>query len=174
MISANTFIHQARSETYTGIPYSQLDCQAFIERVLHDCGYNYDWRGSNHMWRDALSEKHPITDINIIPAGAWLFTIKDDGGEVARGYHDDQGNAAHVGIYLGNGDVRHSTSGSGKTNGVQMDKITSKRWTHYGLAKMITYDVLPDNPGYTLRDIITYLGDIPLREIIEIMREVYR
>lgn len=43
-------------------------------------------------------------------------------------------NAAHIGLYLGNGDVIHSTTG-----GVQMDKITSKRWTHYALFNCVDY-----------------------------------
>ena len=119
---------------YIGIPYEELDCQAFVERVLKDCGEKHDWRGSNHMWRDALSEKHKITNEMAIPAGAWLFTIKQDGGEKERGYNDSEGNASHVGIYLGLSRVIHSTTG-----GVQWDDISRPRWTHYGLCKFIDY-----------------------------------
>ncbi len=134
MISASKFCEQALTGNYIGIPYEKLDCQAFVEQVLKDCGEKRDWRGSNHMWREALSEKHKITNEMDIPAGAWLFTIKQDGGEKERGYNDSEGNATHVGIYLGLSRVIHSTTG-----GVQWDDISRPRWTHYGLAKCIDY-----------------------------------
>lgn len=133
---------QAIDGKYIGIPYSRLDCQAFIEQVLADMGVRdptgkkYNWRGSNHMWREAVHDPRVIAgNYSNIPVGAWLFTIKHDGGERARGYRDDQGNAAHVGLYLGDGEVMHSTTG-----GVQFDRITSKRWTHAALAKCLDYD----------------------------------
>ena len=134
MISAKQFVEQAFNGNYIGIPYSQLDCQAFVERVLSDCGEKHDWRGSNHMWRDALSVKAKISNEMAIPAGALLFTVKYDGGEKERGYNDDEGNAKHVGIYLGLSRVIHSTTG-----GVQWDDISRSRWTHFGLCKYVDY-----------------------------------
>ena len=140
MITADQFVYQAKWEQYLGIPYKKLDCQAFVERVLSDAGERgYNWRGSNHMWREALSEKHEGICVEDVPAGAWLFTVKHDGGEAQRGYHDNEGNAKHVGIYLGNGDVIHSTSAGNAC--VQMDKITSARWTAWGLCKYIDYAI---------------------------------
>lgn len=143
MITAASFILQAKIGNYLGLPYKRLDCQAFVERVLKDAGETgHNWRGSNHMWRDALSERHADCDFSIIepPAGAWVFTLKHDGKEVEKGYHDGLGNAQHVGIYLGNGDVIHSTSAGGSC--VQMDKITSSRWTAWGLCKYIDYSAI--------------------------------
>lgn len=134
MISAKQFVEQAFNGNYIGIPYSQLDCQAFVERVLSDCGEKHDWRGSNHMWREALSVKAKITNEMAIPAGALLFTVKHDGGEKERGYNDNEGNAKHVGIYLGLSRVIHSTTG-----GVQWDDISRSRWTHFGLCKYVDY-----------------------------------
>ena len=55
MITGYAFAEQARSGSYNGIPYKQLDCQGFVERVLKDSGVRkpdgsvYNWRGSNHM-----------------------------------------------------------------------------------------------------------------------------
>ena len=164
MITAEKYVEQARTGDYLGIPYSRLDCQALCEKVLADCGVHVDWRGSNHMWREALSKKGKIENIAQVPAGAWLFTIKNDGGEVDRGYHDDQGNAAHVGIYLGDSDVMHSTTG-GKTDGVQMDKITSKRWTHWGLCRYIDFSGLPD-----ARELVKQLGKLSIYDIYRAMR----
>lgn len=127
------------------IPYKQLDCQAFVERVLQDCGFNNNWRGSNHMWRDALDWKGTIQDaidkFGTVPVGAWLFTVKHDGGEIQRGYHDDEGNAAHVGIFTAKGKgAMHSSTG-----GVQECNFPDpKRWTHCGLAYMIDYKTVPE------------------------------
>lgn len=163
IITASEFVKQARNGNYIGIPYKTLDCQAFVEKVLKDCGCYYDWVGSNHMWRDALSYKAKITDYDRIPAGAWVFTVKNDGGEMARGYRDDQGNARHVGIYLGGGEVIHSTTG-----GVQMDRITSSRWTHYGTCKYIQFG---ETASDTLQKLVKALGPFTIEEIIKAIRE---
>lgn len=141
MIKSDVFVKQAVTGGYIGIPYSRLDCQAFIERVLKDCGLSRNWKGSNHMWRKALKWKgtyeEALSTFGKIPAGAWLFTIKNDGGEKARGYNDNLGNASHVGIYVGScGKMEsiHSTTG-----GVQWGKCPAPRWTHVGLAIDIDY-----------------------------------
>ena len=138
-VSNLIYAYQAANGSYIGIPYSKLDCQGFVEKVLADCGIKKDWRGSNDMWRNALSWRGTIEECKAkfggkVPLGAWLFTIKHDGGEVERGYHDDQGNAAHVGIRIQDGAI-HSTTG-----GVQLCAFPdSKRWTHCGLCKYIDF-----------------------------------
>ena len=162
-IDNSVFAATAYSYRDSHIPYSKYDCQAFVEKVLHDCGITHDWRGSNHMWRDALSYKARITDYDAIPAGAWVFTVKNDGGEMDRGYRDDQGNAKHVGIYLGGGEVIHSTTG-----GVQMDRITSSRWTHYGTCKYIQFG---ETASDTLQKLVKALGPFTIEEIFKAMQE---
>ena len=139
MIKASDFAYMARNGGYIGIPYKTLDCQNFVEKVLKDCGYTHNWRGSNHMWRDALKWKGTREEYketygtDIIP-GVWVFGWKDDGGEMARGYKDGDGNAYHVGIYIGNGEVIHSTTG-----GVQISPMDDRRFNRIGLAKVIDY-----------------------------------
>lgn len=115
-----------------GIPYSKLDCQGFVEYCLRKyAGIKKDWRGSNDMWRNAVHDKSENFD-NIDP-GEWVFSIRHDGKEPKR--YTDGVNASHVGIYIGNGEVIHSTTG-----GVQMDKITNrKRWTHHAKANCLHY-----------------------------------
>lgn len=115
-----------------GIPYSTLDCQAFVEFCLKKyAGISKNWRGSNDMWRNAVHDKSDNFDN--IDVGEWVFTIKHDGNEPKR--YTDGVNASHVGIYIGNGEVIHSTTG-----GVQMDKINnSKRWTHHAKANCLYY-----------------------------------
>ena len=66
------------------------------------------------------------------------------------------GNAKHVGIYCGNGDVIHSTTG-----GVQMSSISDGRWTHHAKVYDVAYleeETQPD--GVTLDDIMQDLLDI--------------
>ena len=92
------------------------------------------------MWREALSWKGTVEEcrqaFGEIPVGAWLFTIKDDGGEKLRGYTDGLGNAAHVGVYTGEGKGSvHSTAG-----GTQEADFPAKRWTHVGLCSLLDYD----------------------------------
>lgn len=115
-----------------GIPYEKLDCQAFVEYCLKKyANIIKDWRGSNDMWRNAVHDKSD--DFDSIEPGEWVFTIKHDGKEPSR--YTDGVNAAHVGIYIGNGEVIHSTTG-----GVQMDKISNrKRWTHHAKANCLDY-----------------------------------
>lgn len=139
-IDNEAFAAQAYMYKDSHIPYKQLDCQAFVEKVLKDCGVTHDWRGSNHMWRDALDWKGSLDECKKqygeIPVGAWVFTVNHDGGEVSRGYKDNEGNAAHVGIFCGvDRGVMHSTKG-----GVQLGPWPdAKRWTHVGLCKYIKY-----------------------------------
>ena len=38
MLTGQAYATQAMSDQYTGIPYNRLDCQAFVEQVLKDCG----------------------------------------------------------------------------------------------------------------------------------------
>lgn len=139
MIKAEYFAYQARNGGYIGTPYKVLDCQGFLEKVLKDCGYTHNWRGSNHMWRDALrwkgsrEEYKETFGADIVP-GMWVFGWKNDGGEKKRGYQDTEGNAYHVGIYIGSGEVIHSTSG-----GVQISPMDDKRFNRVALAAMIDY-----------------------------------
>ena len=148
-VTGTAYATQAQSDRYTGVPYSKLDCQAFVEEVLKDCGVRkpdgsvYNWKGSNSMWRNALRWKGTIEEckrlFNGIPLGAWVFIVKNDGGEVARGYHDNEGNASHVGIYCREGTepVRDSTKTT-KRDGVGYRKLDG--FTHVGLPTMITYN----------------------------------
>ena len=143
------FAAQARAEKYSRFKYSQLDCQAFVEKVLADTcvvkadGSPYNWKGVNHIWRVALTWKGTIEEakkkFGDIPVGAWVFIWRDDGGEKERGYYDGLGNAKHIGIYVGDPEqVRDSTrSTKTKRDGVGYRKLSD--FTHVGLPFMIDY-----------------------------------
>lgn len=133
-------IEKANINGLIGISYNKLDCQALIEKILMRGGINCkNFRGSNHMWREMVTNRRDKYT-NIIP-GTILFTVKLDGGEKKRGYHDSYGNACHVGMYVGNGyegNVIHSTAG-----GVQWDFISSSRWNW--AADCIYFDRVEDS-----------------------------
>lgn len=148
MIDNIMFSQQAQSDKYTGIPYKDLDCQGFVEEVLKDCGVRkqngqpYNWKGSNSMWRNALSWKGTISEcmkkFGCIPLGAWMFIVSRDGGEKERGYNDSEGNAKHVGIYCNNSKtpVRDSTKTSTR-DGVGYRSIDS--FNYVGIPFMIDF-----------------------------------
>lgn len=153
MVTGLEFSVQALSSKYNNLKYSQYDCQAFVELVLRDCGVRnsqggiYNWKGSNDMWRNALAWKGTLEECRRLyggyPDGAWVFMVKNDGGEVPRGYHDKEGNASHVGIYCrpeSKNCVRDSTKGTNR-DGVGYRPITD--FTHIGLPKMISYGQEP-------------------------------
>lgn len=136
---------QAVTGNYIGTPYSKLDCQGFVEQVLKDLevrkpdGTPYNWRGSNSMFRNYIRWRGTIDEcikkFGCIPKGAFLFLVEHDGGEVEKGYHDDLGNASHVGLYIGTNP--NPCMDSQPTGGVQMRKLSV--FTHVGLMDMVDY-----------------------------------
>lgn len=177
MITAKKFALQAESDKYNNIKYSQMDCQAFVEKVLYDAGCRksdgsaYNWKGSNSMWRNALTWRGTISDCvakyGYIPEGAWVFMVKYDGGEKDRGYNDGQGNATHVGIYVGNDTTRDSTRNS-KRDGVGYRPLSD--WNMVGLCKYLDYD--STNKDNTIEDCISVINSIK-QELIELERMIY-
>lgn len=166
MVTGEQFAEKAVNGGYIGIPYSKLDCQGFVERVLADCGVRksngtvYDWRGSNSMyrnyyqWRGTISEC--VKKFGFIPIGALVFTRKTDGGEKEKGYTDGLGNFVHVGIYVGDPHgVIHSTTG-----GVQWCKYPDKRWTNVTLLSMLDYSVQKDNNKEEILKNISHIREL--------------
>ena len=172
MITGLEFAKQAMSSKYNGIPYNKLDCQGFVEEVLKDCGVRntdgkpYNWKGSNSMWRNALKWKGTIQDcldtFGKIPSGAWVFIVKNDGGETERGYHDNQGNASHVVIYCNpesDKPVRDSTKTS-KRDGVGYR--TLEGFTHVGIPTVIDFTNKDNNATRILDSIDACLATLLL------------
>ena len=113
MIDAKDFAKTG--QTYLGTPYSTMDCQAFVEACLRDCGLKVDLRGSNAWYRkmDWVGSPEECKRVfGSVPTGALLFIWADDGGEAARGYTDGKGNASHIGIvtHTGKGAIHSSSS----------------------------------------------------------------
>lgn len=93
---------------YLGVPYSTLDCQAFVEKCLKDAGAPKDLAGSN-AWYRFLKNGHGWVGtpdecrkkFGTIPVGSFLFILKQDGGEPEKYKSDGIGNASHIGLYTG-------------------------------------------------------------------------
>ena len=114
------------------------------------------------MWRNALFWKGTPEEckerFGEIPLGAWVFIVKYDGGEVEKGYHDSEGNAVHVGIYVGNDETRDSTRNA-KRDGVGYRPL--KDWNRIGLCKYLDYSVNnKDNKIDRSKEIINYFRSL--------------
>ena len=169
MITGAKFAQQAKSDKYNNIKYSKMDCQAFVEKVLFDSGCRksdgsaYNWKGSNSMWRNALSWRGTLADCKnkygCIPVGAWVFMVKYDGGEKEKGYNDGEGNATHVGIYVGDELTRDSTRNTKGRDGVGYRPLSD--WNMVGLCKYLDYD--NTNKDNTIEDCISVINSIRLQ-----------
>ncbi len=139
----------AQGAKYIGTPYTEMDCQAFVERMLADVGVHKDWKGSNAMYRDmqwAGSVDECIAKFGRVPVGALLFIHAMDGGEVERGYHDGLGNASHVGVYtgVGKGAIHSSSSRGCVAESAFAGKSIPGGWNMVGLCREVDYG-LDDN-----------------------------
>ena len=169
---------QAVSGGYVGQPYRKWDCQAFVEQVLKDLGVRkpdgnaYNWKGSNSMFRNHIRWRGTIEEckqkFGCIPQGAFMFLVKHDGGEVERGYHDDLGNASHVGLYVGTSPL--PVMDSQPTGGVQYRKLSI--FTHVGLMDMIDYYNEPEPAPRTELDAVRIIrnADSTDEEVLEALK----
>lgn len=89
---------------FLGVPYSTMDCQAFVEAALKEIGINENLPGSNAWYRHMTWVGTPEeckASFGKIPPGAFLFILERDGKEPEKYKPDGIGNASHIGIYTG-------------------------------------------------------------------------
>ena len=151
---------QAYSYRNSGIPYSQLDCVHFVNRVRLDLGLrsmlngtNTLWRSNNLVWKGTLQDGYNrwrVTNWNQLPQGILLFRIKDEDDPSydsppipSRYYMDGIGNVTHVGIMTGMGQGVMQSGGYGGT-GVHESGWRSNYWTHCALQMDVEYPEPPD------------------------------
>ena len=103
--SAKALIRAASD--FLGIPYSTLDCQAFVEKCLREIGIIINLAGSNAWYREVMAHGWVGTPEECrkkygeVPAGAFLFILEQNGKEPEKYHGDGIGNASHIGIYTG-------------------------------------------------------------------------
>ena len=162
-------------DKYLGRPYSEMDCQAFIEWCLRQCGLNMDLAGSNAWYREVkkngviLTPEECVRQLGCVPAGAFLFIHAFDGGEEKRGYHDGLGNASHIGICTGNkgeGAIHSSASRGCVAESVFHGKtIKNGGWNAVGLYNKVAYDygggLDPEPEPEPVEPVTAIIGNVP-------------
>ena len=105
LVSAHNF--SLEGDKYLGQPYSEIDCQKLVEKMLNDSGIKIDLAGSNAWYRKILKEGWIGTPeeckkkFGSIPNGAFLFILEHNGKEPEKYKSDGLGNASHIGAKTG-------------------------------------------------------------------------
>lgn len=142
---------------YLGRSYSEMDCQAFVEKCLADCGWRIDLPGSNAWYRKCVKEgwagspEACAREFGSVPAGAFLFILEHDGREPEKYKKDGLGNASHIGIVTGQGEgAIHSSSSRGcvAESKFRGKTIPNGGWNTVGLLpENISYSGVSPEPG---------------------------
>lgn len=134
-------------DKYLGRKYSEMDCQAFVERCMADVGYDRNLAGSNAWYRETMrngwvgSPEQCLKEFGEIPKGALLFILKQDGKEPAKYRGDGIGNSSHIGIKTGRGAgaINSSSSRGCVCESTFKDKSINGGWNRVGLLKVFDY-----------------------------------
>ena len=132
--------------TYLGRLYTEMDCQAFVERCLADCGMRINLPGSNAWYRRMDWTGTPEeckAQFGKIPVGAFLFILNTDGKEPEKYQGDGIGNASHIGIYTGErtGAIHSSASRGCVSESRFAGKTVNGGWNRVGLWRSgVMYD----------------------------------
>ena len=154
---------------YLGTKYAEMDCQAFVEKALGDVGLYRNLSGSNAWYREMSWTGTPEEcrrRFGKIPVGAFLFILKDDGGEPGKYKSDGIGNASHIGIYSsmsgwemcqiggagvecnhGDGAIHSSSSRGMVCTSNFKGKSINGGWNRVGLWNAIDYGIDIDGNG---------------------------
>lgn len=157
---------------FLGVPYSTLDCQAFVEKCLSEIGIRENLPGSNAWYRHMTWTGTPEEckrSFGKIPPGAFLFILEHDGKEPEKYKPDGIGNASHIGIYtgmtgdemvkiakeagvenaakfnFGNGAIHSSSTRKAVCTSNFKGKAIDGGWNMIGLWDRLSYDI--DIPG---------------------------
>ena len=134
---------------YLGTPYDQMDCQAFVEQCLRDCGIDKNLPGSNAWYREVykhgviMTPEECVSALGTVPPGAFLFILEHDGKEPEKYKPDGLGNASHIGLVTGTGEgAIHSsaTKGCVAESKFKNKTIPNGGWNKVGLWEQVSYD----------------------------------
>ena len=134
-------------DKYLGRSYSEMDCQAFVERCMKDCGLHEDLAGSNAWYRQVMrngwvgSPEECMKLFGQIPKGALLFILKQDGKEPSKYQGDGIGNASHIGICIQrhDGAINSSSSKGCVCYSKFQNKSINGGWNRIGLYNKFDY-----------------------------------
>jgi hypothetical protein len=126
-----------------------MDCQAFVEKCLADCGLRKDLAGSNTWYREVMKNGAVMTpeecvrELGCVPKGAFLFILAQDGKEPEKYKKDGLGNASHIGICTiprGEGAIHSSASRGCVAESQFKQKSINGGWNRVGLWDQVAYD----------------------------------
>ena len=149
MNKINALEFSKAGDKYLGRPYAEMDCQAFVERCMADCGYRKDLAGSNAWYRECMKSgwagtpEECVKAFGLVPKGALLFILEKDGKEPAKYRGDGVGNASHIGIKTGRGKgAIHSSCSRGcvAESGFHDKTIRNGGWNRVGLLACFDYE----------------------------------
>ena len=137
-----------------GMTLSGMDCQGLCEYLLIRCGIprkECNLAGSNAHYRACVWTGTPEAcrqRFGRIPAGAWLFIVKNDGREPDKYKGDGIGNASHMGVYLGAAEgALHASSSKGRVSAGTFNGTSgSGGWNRVGLCQWIDYGLDEKEP----------------------------
>ena len=142
-------------DKYLGTPYSEMDCQKFVEKCMSDVGFNKDLGGSNAWYRECIragwvgSPEDCKKKFGSIPKGALLFILEPVSDRTPAKYRNDGvGDATHMGI------VTHRNKGAIHSSYTNQCVCTSKfndktipnyGWNRIGLLLVFDYGLTINN-----------------------------
>lgn len=131
---------------YLGRSYQEMDCQQFVENCMKDVGVSLNLPGSNAWYRKMTWVGTPEEcekKFGLVPDGALLYILEQDGKEPEKYKPDKIGNASHIGICTGR--RGHGAIHSSKSKGCVVESDFSGRtvkhggWNRVGLWDAFTY-----------------------------------
>ena len=154
-----------------GTPYSEMDCQAFVEWCLRQCGCNKDLAGSNAWYREVakngvvMTPEECVSSLGEVPIGAFLFIVSQDGKEPDKYKPDGMGNASHIGLCTGNkgkGAI-HSSASRGCVAESEFHGKTIKNggWNMVGLWNQVEYDYSGGDTPEPTPGLTAIVGNVP-------------
>ena len=146
-------------DKYLGIPYSKMDCQAFVEACMADVGYRKDLPGSNSWYRYCIengwvgSPEDCKKQFGSVPKGCLIFILEPVNNKTPEKFkHDGVGDATHMGIKTGRNDgaIHSSYTRQCVCTSVFEDKtIKNGGWKRVGLLSDFDY-------GKEINEILTW------------------
>lgn len=141
-----------------GTSYKEMDCQAFVEWCLRQCGCNKDLPGSNSWFREVyhngevLTPEQCVSKYGTVPKGAFLYILEYDGGEPEKFKPDGLGNASHIGLVTAQGKgAIHSSASKGCVCESKFENktIPNGGWNRVGLWDQVSYTGVQPDPEPT-------------------------
>ena len=136
-------------DKYLGRSYEEMDCQAFVEKCMADCGYRRDLGGSNSWYRECVkcgwtgTPEECVKEFGAVPKGALLFIREEVSASTPGKFRGDGiGDITHMGIKTGRGDgAIHSSRSEGKVAESRFkDKtVPNGGWNRVGLLEDFEY-----------------------------------